>query len=334
MKRSIEPLSKYRLFQTKNLDEAQVFIAERYNPHKLDIASGADRFDVHYNRVEGHTVSLNYLRYGATMMIEPGELETFYMIHIPISGRADIDNSSGVVSSRPGLGCVINPHRHTKVFCYESCERLHLQIDANALKHHAECLKGGPLAAPVTFETAIDTDRAATAAWVRKLRTCFDLAERGLAFGPGSGNTQAVIEEELILGFLKSQPSNISFQLETAPKPAGNIHVRHAIQFMMERIGGSITLGRLAEHTGVSTRSLQLAFQAEYGKTPMQYLRELRLRLAREIITQSNTNETVSEICHRVGITHLGRFSQSYRRLFGEAPSQTEREGLTVNKRI
>ncbi|MTH96272.1 helix-turn-helix domain-containing protein, partial [Roseibium sp. RKSG952] len=300
MKRPSEPLSGHRLFQTENLDEARMLVGEKFCDHRLDIASGSDLFDVHYNRIEGLATSLNYLQYGASTRIEPGELESFYLIQIPLTGQADIDNSNGEITTGPGLGSVLNPHRRTKMLWHKGCSQFLLQVDAKALTHYAECLKGGPLASPVTFETAIDAHRAATANWTRKLRTCFDLAEKGLVFGPGSENTQALIEEELISGFLKSQPSNISFQLESAPKPAGNIHVRHAIQFMMERIAGPITLSRLAEHTGVSTRSLQLAFQAEYGKSPMQYLRELRLRLAREIIAQSNASETVSEICHRV----------------------------------
>ncbi|MTH95884.1 helix-turn-helix domain-containing protein, partial [Roseibium sp. RKSG952] len=35
---------------------------------------------------------------------------------------------------------------------------------------------------------------------------------------------------------------------------------------------------------------------------------------------------------NRVGISHLGRFSQAYRRLFGETPSQTQRLGPVANR--
>lgn len=60
----------------------------------------------------------------------------------------------------------------------------------------------------------------------------------------------------------------------------------------------------------------------------MHYLREQRLRLAREKLTVARSGSTtVTAIAASCGLTHHGRFADAHRNRFGEAPSVTLRRG-------
>ncbi|KMW58265.1 Transcriptional regulator, AraC family [Candidatus Rhodobacter oscarellae] len=320
-----EPLARQRLFQTDELDEARAIVAAKFCDHRLDIASGAEAFDACHHRAEGRAASLNYIRYGADVRIDPGELGSFYLIQIPLAGQADINNSAGEVHTGAGLGSVLNPHRHTRMRWRQGCTQLLLQIDAEALNRQAARLASQALAAPVTFATAVDENRAATANWVRKLKTCFGLAEKGAVFASENINTQVLVEEELITEFLLSQPSDVQDLLHGPRPSAANVHVQRAMQFIRDNLGDPITLGDIADAAGVSDRSLQLGFRAELGQSPMRYLRDQRLAMARRMIRNASPSETVGDICHRAGFAHFGRFSVAYREMFGEPPSATLR---------
>ena len=102
-----EPLSKRRLFQTYELDEARAIVAEKFCDHRLNIETHAAQFEACHHRAEGNAASLNYIRYGANVRIEPGELGSFYLIQIPLAGVAEIDNRGGKVLTHAGQGSVL-----------------------------------------------------------------------------------------------------------------------------------------------------------------------------------------------------------------------------------
>ena len=318
------PLAKHRLFQTKDLDEARAIVAGKFCDHRLDLASKTGRFDACHHRAEGRAASLNYIRYGADVRIEPGELQSFYLIQIPLAGSAEIDNGSGETGSGVGCGSVLNPHRHTRMRWHEGCSQILLQIDADHLNRVAERMTGRALKDPVTFQTAVDEANRRTAGWVARLRTCIALADRGAIFGSESASTQVLVEEELIEGFLRAQPSDIAGFLEGGERAAQNIHVRRAVQYMREHLSEVITVGDVATAAGVTPRSLQLGFRAEFDMTPLQFLREERLRQARHFLLNGSSGERIGDICERVGFSHFGRFSVAYRKRYGECPGQTK----------
>jgi AraC-like DNA-binding protein len=92
-------------------------------------------------------------------------------------------------------------------------------------------------------------------------------------------------------------------------------------------VGEAITLGRLCEVVQVGERSLQLAFQARRGMSPMRFVSERRLVAAQQRFSSARVDEDVTAIATSLGFTHFGRFSSAYRVAFGESPSQTLMRG-------
>ncbi|MCU7646385.1 helix-turn-helix domain-containing protein [Pseudomonas piscis] len=86
----------------------------------------------------------------------------------------------------------------------------------------------------------------------------------------------------------------------------------------------TLNLLELAQVAGVSLRQLQSAFKGFTGMAPSQWLRLRRLNSAhRELLSRGPADTTVAEVAMHWSFWHLGRFSSSYRALFGELPSQT-----------
>ena len=102
--------------------------------------------------------------------------------------------------------------------------------------------------------------------------------------------------------------------------------VRMAVSYLEAHAHEPITVGDVAIAAGTTTRSLQTAFRRAYDMTPMQFLRRLRLRMAREeLLASSDPRLSVREVALRWGFTHPGRFAQQYAAAFGEHPSVTLR---------
>ncbi len=82
----------------------------------------------------------------------------------------------------------------------------------------------------------------------------------------------------------------------------------------------------LCKAAGIKRRTLQHYFTEAYGMGPVEYFRTRRLNQVRmELMHAVGDHARVSEVAGRWGFTHMGRFSQSYTRLFTENPRETLR---------
>jgi len=76
----------------------------------------------------------------------------------------------------------------------------------------------------------------------------------------------------------------------------------------------------------VPERTLRAACQEQIGMGPKQYLTLRRMNMARRHLrTEAPGTTTVAEVAMQYGFWHFGRFSETYRTLFGEPPSDTLR---------
>lgn len=109
-----------------------------------------------------------------------------------------------------------------------------------------------------------------------------------------------------------------------------SLQKRNEERQLMARIGEwaadapdeTANLLELAQIAGVPLRQLQQGFKTYTGMSPAQWLRLRRLNGARrELLSGADT--TVAEVAMNWSFWHLGRFSNSYRALFQELPSET-----------
>lgn len=80
----------------------------------------------------------------------------------------------------------------------------------------------------------------------------------------------------------------------------------------------------LAEQARMSVRSLYALFERQLGITPKQYIRQRKLECIHACLSDPDCLvRSLTELALDHGFLHLGRFSESYRRQFGELPSNT-----------
>jgi AraC-like DNA-binding protein len=63
------------------------------------------------------------------------------------------------------------------------------------------------------------------------------------------------------------------------------------------------------------------------------YLRSIRLAAVCDELTMPNNASSIAEIAHQWVFAHLGRFSASYRKTYGELPSVAPRRGKGESRR-
>ena len=90
------------------------------------------------------------------------------------------------------------------------------------------------------------------------------------------------------------------------------------------RSQGRTNAWEMADLAGVSQRTLEIAFASVVGMTPGKYLKLHRLNQSYQVLAQGDGQATnITELALSLGFSHPGRFSASYRQLFGETPSET-----------
>jgi len=88
--------------------------------------------------------------------------------------------------------------------------------------------------------------------------------------------------------------------------------------------GRNQRVATIAQRLDVSPRTLEQTCRDYLGLSPKQYLVCLQLNAVhRELMHQTADSATVEWLARSHGISHLGRFSASYRELFGCNPSAT-----------
>jgi AraC family ethanolamine operon transcriptional activator len=100
--------------------------------------------------------------------------------------------------------------------------------------------------------------------------------------------------------------------------------VKVAEDCALSQTGANFYVTDLCRAAGVSERTLQYAFKAVMGLTPVAYLIRLRLHRVRQaLLAAPPGSTTVSAEALRWGFWHFGEFSRAYRDCFGELPSDT-----------
>jgi AraC-like DNA-binding protein len=106
-------------------------------------------------------------------------------------------------------------------------------------------------------------------------------------------------------------------------RPLEPFFLKSADRFILEHIGEAVPVGRLAEHCGVSLRTLEKAFTDLRGLTPVAHMRNLRLDHARRALDEREAS--VAEVAARFGFRSPTTFALEYRKRFGMSPSRTKR---------
>src|SRR6187397_3655480 len=96
-------------------------------------------------------------------------------------------------------------------------------------------------------------------------------------------------------------------------------HLLRAKDLADARYSDPLDVDDLARAAGLSRAHFSREFRRAFGESPHVYL--LTRRLERAAALLRNTDRSVAEICFDVGLTSVGSFTTSFRRVYGVTPT-------------
>ena len=300
--------------------EAQHIVARALNRHATSWGRGP--VDTALHRTAINDVSIILLRYGAPVKIEPLRPGTYYIVQIPLGGQAQVRCGDALLDVDPENGVVLSPNARVVLEWAPQCEQILIKIPVATVEKVWRSVSDRPLRRAPEFHLPFRADDDAGVG----LMQCVDYALRETAQAPRTPAGRSLVsrlEELLVLKLLDTQPHSHSEELVHRRGGIAPRHVRAAEDFMLDHLDEPISLKDMADHAGVSVRTLNQVFRDFRRTSPIAELRDLRMDRVREQLVAARPGTRVADVARKWGFRHLGRFAASYRARFGEAPSET-----------
>ncbi|MEA5454205.1 AraC family transcriptional regulator [Sinomonas sp. JGH33] len=333
-------LDRRSTLSTVDADEAQKTIEDLFCAHRLTPLDPGGRVDLTLRSATTASVGVHLLDYGADVRISPRALENFFLVQMPLQGRATMDCGNETIKSDARLATLPPIDRDFSMVWEAGTPQLILYASLPAMEEAARRLFGAELAAGLRLGHSLDLKSPSGQAL---LRAAFELHDAlNSADSAAAPYALKLLEEAVLQRWLLAVPNNVSLALgqwdggqattaagsgtNTASSAATARLVKRFTELLERHSAEDVMVSELAEALGVPLRTLQAAVSAETGSTPMALLRTSRLLRARRMLQECEPNEqSVTMIAQDCGFAHLGRFAQAYYAAFGELPSATLR---------
>lgn len=95
-----------------------------------------------------------------------------------------------------------------------------------------------------------------------------------------------------------------------------------SIQRLRDSLNDAPDVAELAREAAMSESLYYAEFRRHTGSSPLQYIKQMRLKRARQLLLQSGCG--VAQAAFQVGYSSASQFSREFRRAFGHPPSQAQ----------
>lgn len=315
-----------RIFRSQDRDEVQGHVGRMFCDHSMALVNTRGQLDTRIASVRcGKGVSITEMQYGADVLIDAGRLENFYLVQIPVAGRARVTLGGIDSAFAPGTASVENPVEPMEMFWSRDCRKVVLRYERALFERFVEIYLGRPLRDAVRFAPRLELATPAGQLLVDHLRSALAVlrgsAEAGTAGLPPLLETH--LETTLMGALLFLQPSDHSGDCAETAGGCETGPVRRVREYLESHASEPVDMAVLGEVAGIPVRTLYHQFQRAHGSSPMQLLREIRLDRVRRELLAAGQDANVTGIALGWGFDHLGRFAASYRERFGETPRET-----------
>ena len=319
----------YVVRRTTDPGEAQSFVADTYLPNKLVLPPGTRDIEMELRALQVGSLTAGRLGFGRFTSVSTAE-STNFRVCIPLRGSAVTRSGRNhPVETTTGEAAVIHPEAPAQVTWSPDCQQLVLMVPREVVESELETLLGRSLSAALTFDLRMPTGGAVRNLW----RTPLGMLSKEILEPSGIlAHTQAGLHAQALVidGLLLGHRHNYSEMVNRRAAPGPHSAIGRAVELMECQPGKPWTVVELAAEVHLSVRALHGGFARDIGMPPIAYLRRVRLHRARaELLASDRSETTVREVANRLGIMHMSRFAASYKRAFGESPSETLARPLT-----
>jgi AraC-like DNA-binding protein len=321
-----EHLDNFTLLRSRDLDETRALVADIFCDHRLTQLDRATLIDYRHWHAELPSVAVGVMKYGAQVRVEPREFQSFYLVQLPVSGCSTVVCSGREIMTHAGRASVHAPHDRITMEWSPDCHKTVVRIGRSVLERHLASLIGAEICTPIDFAPDMDVSDGMGATWMRiVMHLVCELQHNPLI--ASSPLVASGFEQLLMTSLLQAQPNPYRDMLAMPVRRVAPRHVRIAEEYIRAHADKPVSIEDLVRITGTSGRTLYSGFRRFLGKSPMQYLRDMRMENARRDLQTAPPALTVTEIATKWGFYQLGRFATEYKNRYGETPSVTRRRG-------
>lgn len=271
-------------------------------------------------------IAVGEVRFGDEVRLGRCEPPAAYLVQVPLTGRMTTEYE-GVVAVGSVNRAIVHPP-----FGPATVDRVRpfttvlvVGLDRVAVEHRLQEALERPVGGVIEVAPWINLATRRGRTWLALMRLLLDdvVEQHGATADP---STAAMLAESALGSFLSAADHPHRKELIGPDRYMWPRPVRRAIEAMQNEPGYPFTVLDLARAADIGVRALQVAFHRHTGMSPMAYLRDLRLGRAHGDLRRARPDtDTVADVAHRWGFSHLGRFAAAYRRRYGVAPSVTLR---------
>jgi AraC-like DNA-binding protein len=280
-------------------------------PHQLDPVGDTELFEAEMNFLPVGGLGIGTIRFGRTNL-RIDHVEDYHLLIFCLAGQARVTAWDQEASIGPDKGVYLAPGTPVRAKFSEDCEQLVIRVESNVMRQ--ACDGGRP-----SMKSQIDLNQPALKPWLGLMQSMLGDAN-GIELLRTDRRLQSDYESMFVRTLLHGHGIEEAKASSIAP-----VAVKRAEAFIHSHLTESLNLDQIAGAAGVPVRTLLDSFQRFRATTPMQFVRDLRLDLARTHLEARKT-DNVTSIALDVGFVHLGRFSNAYQARFGERPSETLRK--------
>jgi AraC-like DNA-binding protein len=308
------------VLESGDLDEVCERVGSVFKPHKLVLLGPSQPSQSRMYHARQGSLSLNLLHYGGDVTIDPGRLDSFFLLQIPVSGGAEIECGDHRFDSSPGVASLVSPTLPLRMR-WGHCPQLVLRIEREAIERHCARHFGTEERRAIEFEPAFDLSSPSGMCLAPLLSLLADtLSDPAHPLRHPLAYEQ--FESTVLNALVYGQANTASNGARPSRGPLAPFYVKRVEEYIRTHLHEPLTIERLAEFAGVSASTLFSGFRNCHGLSPMAWVRQLRLERVRDELRGAAAEPvSVTDVALKWGFAHLGRFAMEYKRAFGESPS-------------
>lgn len=309
------PLDSFPVIRSRNIEEIHQALIRSYGARRLNLPHGAGRFEFRVNHWQSENIGFLYVS-GAPFELEFPTANFFRQAFVRGGAVIRLDGIERQVMDRET--CVLPPEAVVTAAYAPGFEHFGLRMKADALLGKLAALIDATPVRKLEFDQMTRADDAAIDN-LRRMATFF-AAELESAM-PALAIVE--LEKALMVSFICSNRHNYSALLDDRTRPIASWQVRRAEEYIEAHWNQPITIEELARVTSASARSIFHQFKKDREQSPMAFVKQVRLRHARDMLERRDPSTSVTATAFACGFANLGHFARDYFKRFGERPSDT-----------
>jgi AraC-like DNA-binding protein len=312
-------LHRSTVFRTSDIEEFRDAALTRFGATRAEV-SGSHSFEAHGSLVELQDIVLLFAASNSSVAADYPEFD-FARLSIPRGGQGITIVGHETIEINQYQSCVTSPGRSTRVRCDANHEWINLRVTSTAITRKLTSILGARPNGEIQFMPVLNLDHPRSKSLCQLVE--FFAQQMNSAAGELPPMVLQELEQAIVTAFLFTARHTFSDSLERDSSEGAPWQVRRVEDYIVAHWNQAISIDTLVEITGISARAMFRAFRRSRGYSPMAFAKTVRLQHAREMLSASGDNATVTGIALKCGFTNPGHFAREFREAFGHLPSES-----------